>query len=59
VAQQSHKDQLSLDLVKILNVFSEDGRESSLNISFEEILVADAVEDTAVIGDEIGRILGF
>src|SRR6266542_1212172 len=38
VAQQSHEDQPSLDLVEILNIFSEDGGESSLNISLEEIL---------------------
>ena len=58
VAQQSHEDQPSLDLVEILNVFSEDEGESSLNISLEEVLAADAVEETAVIGDKISRVSG-
>ncbi len=57
VVQQSYEDQPSLDLVKILNVSSKDRGESSLNILLEEVLAADVVEDTAVIGDEIGRIL--
>ncbi len=56
VAQQSHEDQPSLDLVEILNVSSEDGGESSLNISLEEVLAAGAEEDTTVGGDEIGRV---
>src|SRR6266511_3296524 len=56
VVQQSHKDQPSLDLVEILNVSSEDGGESSLNISLEEVLAADAVEETAVGDDKIGRV---
>src|SRR6266498_302972 len=58
VAQQSHEDQLSLDLVEILNVSSEDGGESSLNISLEEVLAAGAVEEAAVKDDEIGRVPG-
>ncbi len=56
VAQQSHEDQPSLDLVEILNVASEDGGESSLNISLEEILAAGAVEEAAVLDNEIGRV---
>ncbi len=56
VVQQSYEDQPLLDLVEILNVSSEDGRESSLNISLEEVLAADVVEETVVIGDEIGRV---
>src|SRR6266540_5787639 len=56
VAQQSHEDQPSLDLVEILNVSSEDGGESSLNISLEEVLAADAIDDIAEIGNEISRI---
>ncbi len=59
MAQQSHEDQPSLDLVEILNVSSKNGRESSLNISLEEVLATDVVEDTAVIGNETGRIPGF
>ena len=58
VAQQSHEDQPSLDLVKILNVSSEDGRESLLNILLEEVLAAGVVEETAVGDDEIGRVSG-
>ncbi len=58
VAQQSHEDLLSLDLVKILNVFSEDGRESSLNILLEEVLAAGAIEESAVGDDKIGRVSG-
>ncbi len=58
VAQQSHEDQSSLDLVEILNVSSEDRRESSLNISLEEVLATEAIEDTAVFGDENGRVFG-
>ena len=57
-AQQSHKDPPLLDLVEILNVSSEDGKESSLNILLEEVLVASVAKDTAVIGDEIGRVPG-
>ncbi len=59
MAQQSHEDQSLLDLVEILNVSNEDGGELSLNILLEEVLVADAVENTAVIGDKIGRVPGF
>src|SRR6266542_622785 len=58
VAQQSHEDQPSLDLVEILNVSSEDGEESSLNISLEEVLAVGAVEEAAVEDDEIGRVPG-
>ncbi len=57
VAQQSHEDQSSLNLVEILNVSSKDGRESSLNISLEEVLAAGTVEETAADDDEIGRVL--
>src|SRR6266498_4919237 len=53
VAQQSHEDLPSLDLVEILNVSSEGGEESSLNISLEEVLAANTVEDITVIGDKI------
>ena len=56
VVQQLHEDQLSLDLVEILNVSSEDGGESLLNISLEEVLTASAVEEAAVVDDEIGRV---
>src|SRR6266511_4121448 len=56
MAQQSHEDQPSLDLVEILNVFSEDGGESSLNISLKEVLAAGTVEEAAVEDDEIGRV---
>src|SRR6266545_3751823 len=59
VAQQSYEDQPSLDLVEILNVSSEDGEESSLNISLEEVLVAGAEEEAAVGDDEIGRVPRF
>src|SRR6266511_3906464 len=58
IAQQSHEDQPSLDLVEILNVSSKDGGESLLNISLEEVLVAGAEEGTAVDDDEIGRVSG-
>src|SRR6266542_1173545 len=58
VAQQLHEDQPSLDLVEILNVSSEDGKESSLNISLEEVLAVGAVEEAAVRDDEIGRVSG-
>ena len=58
MAQQLYEDQPSLDLVEILNVSSEDGEESSLNISLEEILTADIVNKTAVIGNEMDRVLG-
>ena len=56
VAQQLHEDQPLLDLVEILNISSEDGEESLLNISLEEILAADAAEEAAVLDDEIGRV---
>ena len=58
VAQQSYEDQPSLDLVEILNVSSEDGGESSLNISLEKVLAAAAVEETAIGDDKIGRVPG-
>ena len=58
VAQQSHEDQPSLDLVEILNVSNENGKESSLNISLEEVLAAGAVEEIAADNDEIGRVSG-
>ena len=59
----TQQSQPSLDLVEILNVSSEDGGESSLNISLEEVLAAgaveeDAVEEDAVVDDGIGRIPG-
>ena len=56
MAQQSHEDQPSLDLVEILNVSSEDGRESLLNISLEEVLAADIIEETITNDDEIGKV---
>ncbi len=49
MVQQLREDQPSLDLVEILNVSSEDGGESLLNISLEEVLAADAVENIVVI----------
>src|SRR6266508_3377698 len=58
VAQQSHEDQLSLDLVEILNVSNEGRGESSLNISLEEVLAASTVEEATVEDDEIGRVPG-
>src|SRR6266542_1888207 len=53
VAQSSYEDQPSLDLVEILNVSSEDGGESSLNISLKDVLVAGIVKEIAVGDDEI------
>ena len=58
VAQQSHEDQSSLDQKEVLNAFCKDGGESLLNISLEEILAANAVEHTAVFGNETGRVPG-
>jgi len=58
VAQQ-YEDQPSLDLVEILNVSSEHGGESSLNISLEKVLAAGAVEEiakTAIGDDVIGKV---
>ena len=57
VAQQPHEDQLSLDQVEVLNASCEERGESSLNISLEEVLAADAAE-TAEGDDEIGRVSG-
>ena len=56
MVQQSYEDQLLLDLVEILNISSEDGGELSLNILLEEVLVAGAVEETAVGDNEIDRV---
>ncbi len=56
MAQQSHEDLLSLNQVEILNVFCKNRRESSLNILLEEILAVDAVNETAVINDEMGKV---
>jgi len=56
VALQSYEDRLSLNQVEILNVSCEDEGESSLNISLEEVLVVDAVNNTAIIGDKIGKV---
>ena len=58
MVQQLREDQPSLDLVEILNVSSEDGGESLLNISLEEVFAMKAVENTAVFGDENGRVSG-
>ncbi len=58
MAQQLHEDPSSLNLVEILNISSKSGGESSLNISLEEVLAAKVVDETAVIGDEIGRVFG-
>ncbi len=58
VTQQPHEDQLSLDQVEVLNASCEKRRESSLNISLEEVLAAAAVEETAEGDDEIGRVSG-
>jgi len=54
MVQQSYEDQPLLNLVEILNISSENGKESSLNISLEEVLAVSAVEETAVEDDEIG-----
>ncbi len=59
MVQQPCKDPPLLDLVEILNVSSENRGESSLNISLKEVLVADAVNKTTVIGDEISRVPEF
>ncbi len=59
MAQQSDEDQPSLNQVEILNISCEKGEESLLNISLEEILVANAAEEIAVIGDEINRVSGY
>ena len=56
VAQQVYEDQLSLDLVEILNVSSEHKGESSLNISLEEVYAVGAIEETTVGDDKIGRV---
>ena len=58
MVQQSYEDQPLLNLVEILNISSENGKESSLNISLEEVLAAGAVEEAAVKDDEIGRVPG-
>ncbi len=42
--------------MEILNISSEDRGESLLNISLEEVLATDAVNETAVIDDKINRI---
>jgi len=47
-----------LDLVEILNISSEDGGESSLNILLKEVLAVDVAEDVAVFGNKIGRVFG-
>ncbi len=54
--QQILEDQPSLDQVEILNVSCEDGRESSLNISLEEVLATDTINEITVIGDEMSRV---
>ncbi len=58
MTQQLHEDHPLLDQIEILNIFYEDGQELLLNISLEEVLAADVVFETAVIGDEIGRVSG-
>ncbi len=57
--QQSDEDQLSFDQVEILNVSYEKRGESMLNISLEEVLAAGAIKETAIIGDEIDRVLEY
>jgi len=57
VTQQLREDQSSLDQVEILNASCENRRESSLNILFKKVLVADIV--TTVIGDKIDRVFRY
>ncbi len=57
--QQSHNDHSSFDQEEVLNTFCEDRRESSLNILLEEVLAADIINETAVIDDEMDRVLGY
>ncbi len=56
VAQQLYEDFLSLDQEEILNMSCKDGGKSSLNISLKEVLIVNAVEEIAVIGDEMNRV---
>ena len=58
MAQQSHENQSSFDLVEILNVSNEDREESWLNILLEEVLTADVIEETTVGDDKIGKVPG-
>ncbi len=44
--------------MKFLNVTYKDRRELSLNISLEEVLTADIVYETTVIGDKMNRVSG-
>ncbi len=55
--QQSHEDHPFLDQVEILNISCKNGEESLLNISLEEVLAADVVNDIVVIGNKIDRVL--
>ena len=57
VAQQSHEDQSSLYQKEVLNAFCKDGGESLLNISLEEVLAANVVNEITVIGDKMDRVL--
>ncbi len=57
MTQQLREDQSSLDQVEILNASCENRRESSLNILFKKVLVADIV--TTVIGDKIDRVFRY
>jgi len=48
-----------LNQVEILNVSCKDGKELSLNISLKEVLAVGAINNIAVIGDEIDGVSGF
>jgi len=48
-----------LNQVEVLNVFCKDGKELLLNILLKEVLTINAVNETAVINNEIDKIPGY
>ncbi len=56
---KSYEDHLLLNQVEVLNVFCKDGKELLLNILLKEVLTINAVNETAVINNEIDKIPGY
>jgi len=59
VIQQSYENPPSFNQVKVLNTFYKDEEKSLLNILLEEILITDAVNETAVIDNKIDRVFEY
>ena len=57
--QQLYEDQPSLNQKEVLNALCKDRKKLLLNISLKEVLAMKIINETAIIGDKIDRILRF